>query len=145
VVVSKGQGVKVVNYSSIQKEINSNSDTIKIFNFWATFCKPCVEELPYFVEAQKKFSGQKVKFIYVSLDFSKQLDKVEQYVQNKGLKGEHFLLKDDPNYWINEMDKNWGGDIPYTLLITKSKEYIRHGTKFNSSEELFNLINQHLN
>ena len=143
--LSKAQEMSIVDYSTLEREFIKGGDTLKVVNFWATSCKPCIEEFPFFIDAQETFKNNKVEFIYVSLDFSKQKDRAEQFVTKKGLIGRHFLLKDDPNVWINKIDKDWGGDIPYTLLIPKNGKYIKHDAKFNDSEELKTLINKYLN
>lgn len=138
--ISHAQSIEQVDFSLLENEINSKSDTVKIINFWATSCKPCIEEFPYFMMAIEEYKNQKVKFIFISLDFSKQMGKVENFIFKKGLKGKHYLLKDDPNEWIDKVDKNWGGEIPYTLLISQDGNQITHDSKFNSFDELNRFI-----
>src|SRR5688500_11337052 len=51
------------------------SDSVLVVNFWATFCKPCIEEIPYFETAVKKYEDKKVKLLLVSLDLKDQYPK----------------------------------------------------------------------
>jgi thiol-disulfide isomerase/thioredoxin len=134
------QGLKTVNFTSLEKELRSHGDSVVLVNFWATWCKPCVEEMKYFVKAQNEFKSKKLSFTYVSLDFLKQKEKANEFISRQGLKGNNYLLKDDPNVWINKVDVDWAGDIPYTLLVLPDGSYIRHNAKFDSWEELDNFI-----
>jgi thiol-disulfide isomerase/thioredoxin len=62
----------------------NKSDTTYVINFWATWCKPCVEEIPHFEKLYATYKNQKVKVIMVSCDFKKQLEtRVIPFVQNK--------------------------------------------------------------
>ena len=66
--------VEVISFAKLQQEMSIHDDTLRVFNFWATWCKPCVEEMPCFLETGKTFAGQKVKLILVSLDFRKHIE-----------------------------------------------------------------------
>jgi thiol-disulfide isomerase/thioredoxin len=130
------QEVRVGNFAELEKEFQNHPDSIIIVNFWATWCRPCVEEMKYFIEAQEKYKKSNVVFVYVSLDMAKDKEKVEQFVTKKGLKGAFYILKDDPNVYINKIDKSWEGEIPFTLIIKKDKKYSTHSAAFTSFQEL---------
>ena len=112
----------VFDYEGLEPLLNKKNDKTYIVNFWATWCKPCLEEMPYF---QKTFEEQKannVELILVSLDMPSMWEKrLVPYVSEKGLKGEVVIL-DDPkmNEWIPKIAENWGGGIPATLIYNKS-------------------------
>ncbi|MEL6356336.1 MAG: thioredoxin domain-containing protein, partial [Bacteroidota bacterium] len=57
------------NFDAIEPLFNQQNDTTYIVNFWATWCKPCVEELPHFQELNEKYAGQPLRIVLVSLDF----------------------------------------------------------------------------
>jgi len=101
-----GQGVRVVDYSQLSDVMSMNNDTTYVINFWATWCKPCVAEMPYFEELHRVTKGQKVRVLLVSLDFPSQLEsRVIPFVEVRGLKPEVFLLNvGDPNKWIDKVD-----------------------------------------
>ena len=97
-----------------------NSDTTYVINFWATWCKPCVAELPSF-DSLSKISN--VKILLVSLDFKDDLEKkVNPFLKSHNIKMECVLLDEiNGNDFIDKIDKAWTGAIPATLI--KNKDY----------------------
>src|SRR5688572_595506 len=69
--VSEEGGLKigVYSYEAFKPFLNADNDTTYIVNFWATWCKPCVEELPHFEQLYQEYKDKKVRLILVSLDF----------------------------------------------------------------------------
>jgi thiol-disulfide isomerase/thioredoxin len=109
---------EIVHWSDIEDLRAQNNDTTYVLNFWATWCIPCVEELPVFQEAQQEFIGQKVKIILVSLDSKKRLEsQVKPFVERRKMTS-IVLLLDEPDYnqWIDKIDHSWEGNIPATWI-----------------------------
>lgn len=117
------------------------NDTTYIINFWATWCKPCVEELPYFEDIHTKYSDASVKVILVSLDFKKQIEKkLLPFIAARNLQPEVLALVDnDANTWIPKVEEEWEGAIPVTVIYNKEKrEFI--GRQFDSHDELESIL-----
>lgn len=117
------QRVNVMDYASFEKHLNAQGDTLVLYNFWATWCKPCIKEMPYFEQLAEAYADQPLKVVYVSLDFADQAQTlVEPFVKRKGIQSEVILL-DAPNYndWINKISPQWTGSIPASLLSMPSK------------------------
>ncbi|HXC07006.1 MAG TPA: TlpA family protein disulfide reductase [Bacteroidia bacterium] len=121
--------VKMESIDSIKQETARNNDTLYVVNFWATWCAPCVKELPVFQRAYKLYASQKVKMIYVCLNAPKELAQVEKFANDKDLKPEVILISDqNPNAWINKIDTSWSGTIPATVLYKHGvKQYFYEG------------------
>ena len=116
---SQSGSVRVIKFEDLQKQINKVSDTTLVVHFWATWCKPCIEELPNYEKLSQEFIKKKIRFVLVSMDFPKDLkDKVEPFVAKNNINSEVVLL-DEPDYnaWIDEIDKDWSGTIPATLMV----------------------------
>lgn len=110
--------VPVVKFNAIEKVLQTQSDSLVVINFWATWCAPCVKELPLFEELHAE--NPQVKMLLVNLDFADKLDKVVAFVDRKKIKSPVILLDDiDYNSWIDRVDKDWGGAIPATLIINQ--------------------------
>lgn len=105
-------------FDDLNPRISIQNDTTYVINFWATWCKPCVQELPYFEQLHTAYDGKKVKVILVSLDFSRQLEsKLLPFVQERQLKPEVIALIDsDYNAWIDRISPDWSGAIPVTIV-----------------------------
>lgn len=102
---------------------NADTDTIYVLNFWATWCAPCVEELPVFEKLNREYAGKKVKVVLVSTDFKKQVEsRVKPFVKERGLENlAVFMDESNPNKWIDSVDVSWSGALPATLVWSKRK------------------------
>ncbi len=114
---SIGQELKVVKFDTIKEILENDTDKIRVVNFWATWCAPCVKELPNFEAVNQKYSN--VEVILVNLDFVEGLDKVKHFVAKKELKSKVILLDEiDYNTWIDQVSPEWSGAIPATVIIS---------------------------
>lgn len=102
---------------------SSSKDTLYIINFWATWCAPCVAELPEFNKLATYYEGQPVKILMVSLDFKEDHTfKLERFLERKKLTPEVVWLSDtDPDVFIPKVDGSWQGSIPATVIIHPGK------------------------
>jgi len=115
--------VEVIQVEDLENILALEDDTVRIVNFWATWCGPCVKEMPDFEEFRVDYSNKKVKLIFISLDWLEHLDgKVIPFLEKKNIGGKVMLL-DDVNYdaWLPKVDKRWGGSIPATLVYGGGK------------------------
>lgn len=118
------QNVSVIKITDLEKRIRNNSDTTYIINFWATWCVPCVKELPDFDSINTAYINKKVKVILVSLDFKEDLKiKLMPFISTKKIKSEVVLLDElNANYFIPKISDEWSGAIPATLIINNQKK-----------------------
>lgn len=125
------------NLEQLQARINRAGDTTLVLNFWATWCKPCVEELPCFDELREHYGTENVQVVLVSLDFKSQLErKFIPFLKNQQLKSEVALMADqDLDAWIPQIHDEWDGAIPATLVMKGKKKRFNLG-KFDNLEEL---------
>lgn len=113
--------VKLLTLDDLDKRIAQGKDTTYVINFWATWCSPCVSELPNFEKLRIENIKKPVKVLLVSLDFKSKLQKaVIPFVVKNNIKAEVFLLN-EPNQqqYIERIDKKWSGAIPATLFVNK--------------------------
>lgn len=120
---TKVTSVKSYNYEQLKPLLEKNDDTIYIINFWATWCAPCIKELPYFEKIGVAYKDKNVQVLLVSLDFPKQVEKkLIPFINKKKLKSEVILLDDvNENVWIPAIDESWSGALPATLIYSKNK------------------------
>lgn len=115
---SPAQRVDIIKFNELERLMTRSTDKIEVINFWATWCKPCIEELPYFQSLYEQHSD-KLMVTLISLDFADQFEqKVIPFVKDKGLSPDVLLLDEiDYNAWIDKVDPSWSGAIPATLVI----------------------------
>lgn len=115
--------LEVYDYEGLKSFLTTDSDTTYVVNFWATWCAPCIKELPYFEQMNSNYSNKKVEVILVSLDFPKKYDtNLKPYIKKNQLKSKVIALNDpDANSWIPKISEEWSGSIPATLIFNKDK------------------------
>lgn len=116
-------------FADLSPVFQQDNDTTYVINFWATWCKPCVKELPYFEEAVSTYAGQPVKLILVSLDFPNQIEsRLIPFIRKHNLQADVVVLTDpDANAWIPQIAEEWSGAIPATLVRRNSVTRFREG------------------
>lgn len=127
------QNVKLLNIDQLNERIKNGKDSTYVVNFWATWCAPCIEELPHFEKLDADYKANKLKVLLVSVDFKSKLNSnVIPFVKRKNLKNEVFLLNENsPQEYIDRINPSWSGSIPATLFIKGDKR------KFVESEFTF--------
>ncbi len=132
--------VDIINFNQLEPLLNLQNDTTYIVNFWATWCTPCVHELPDFEQLAAEYKNDKVKFLLVSMDFPQQLEtQVLPFIAEHKLKSEIVLLFDpNANVWINKVSPQWSGSIPATVVYNKNFRKFHEGSY--SYEELKSII-----
>jgi len=129
-------------YDDMAKEYLDRDDGYTyVINYWATWCGPCVKELPYFEQLLTAYQKDKVRVILVSLDFPKKVDsKLLPFLNKHNIQSEVVLL-DDPksNVWIDKVDSSWEGAIPVTIIY-KGKKRVFWDGDFEAYEDLDKLF-----
>lgn len=131
------QNIRIIKKAEMMNILqNSPTEKVRIVNFWASWCAPCVKELPYFKKIADNYSSQ-VEVIFISLDFADEVEKAKKVLDKKQILWDSYLL-DETKYdtWISDVQKDWQGAIPVTLLIKgKKKIFIEGETNYEDLEK----------
>ncbi|CAN0484489.1 unnamed protein product [Phaeothamnion confervicola] len=109
---------KMVKLPELQELITSKGDNIKVINFWATWCAPCVKEMPFFEKLGQERTDVKVTLVSMDLDLDPDPAKVHKFVTRKKLQSQVLILDEkNPNSYIELIDKSWSGALPATIIV----------------------------
>lgn len=130
--------VTSLSYDELEPMLFQEGNKTYVVNFWATWCAPCIKELPYF-EALNQMENTDV--LLVSLDFPKHKEsRLLPFIEKHQLQSKVVHLDDaNENFWINAIDSTWSGAIPATLIYNQNKRMF-YEQSF-SEDELNQIIN----
>lgn len=138
----RAQSIEVIKFPQLQELIEKPGEQVKVINFWATWCRPCVKELPYFEELQSNYNPAELEVYLINLDDVEKLDsRVKPFVEKQQIKSIVKLLDEtDYNSFIDKVDPSWSGAIPATLIIAgEQRKFVEGGL---SAAELQSLIKE---
>lgn len=120
---AKITSVKTYDFKELKPFLEKNDDKVYVINFWATWCAPCVKELPYFEKINESYTSKNVEVLLVSLDFPKHVEKkLIPFIKKKNIKSEVVFFNDiNEDVWIKAIDESWSGAIPATIIYNKNK------------------------
>jgi thiol-disulfide isomerase/thioredoxin len=120
------QTIKKIKITDLEQTI-AQSDHPLIVSFWATFCVPCVKEIPYFQSTVAHYQGERVELILVSLDLPDYYPaKIASFAQGRGFTARIVWLDEtNADYFCPRVDPKWSGGIPCSLFINNKTHYRR--------------------
>ena len=137
------QKVEVVDLAELERKMIHTENRLTLFNFWATWCGPCIKELPHFDALASK--NKNVKVYLVSVDFPSELEKVKKFVAKKSWDADVlFLNEKDADRYMTVIHTEWSGAIPATLFVTNDGKTFFHEKAF-TEEELEKHVKNYLN
>jgi thiol-disulfide isomerase/thioredoxin len=109
---------RVVKLADLQKVMNEPGNQVKVINFWATWCAPCVKELPLFERLSQQRKDVAVTLVSMDMDLDPNPEKVYKFVARKKMTAPVLILdEEDPNTYIDKIEKDWSGALPATMVI----------------------------
>ncbi len=131
------QDIKIYeSFDEFEPLLKKEDDKIHVINFWATWCAPCIKEMPYFEKLQRKYPD-KVEVLFVSLDFRNQYEsRLVPFIEKRDIQTPVVMLGDPKvNNWIDKVDPSWSGAIPATYFYHNDKQEFKE-QEYHSLEEL---------
>jgi thiol-disulfide isomerase/thioredoxin len=134
---ARSQEVKIISYSEFESLVANPSKQIRVYNFWATWCAPCIKEMPHFEKVNK--ADKDVSLYFISLDDGRKPEKVNNFIAKRKISAPVYLLDDiDYNKWISKVHEDWSGAIPATLFVDEKGN--KHFYEGEMNEEELKLI-----
>ena len=117
-----------VGADQVEEVLKHKTDTTYVVNFFASWCVPCIQELPELQAFSEEHKDEKIKLILVSLDFEEDAEEALIPLLHKySITEPVWLLAESGNRWITRIDRHWNGSIPATLVVnqqSKKREFI---------------------
>lgn len=114
----QAQTEDLVTLDRFQQMIQDEKEQIQVVNFWATWCAPCIKELPLLEKLTKDNKEVRVRLVSMDMDLDPNPDKVRKFAIRKNIQSQVLILNErNPNQWIDKIDKAWSGALPATLVI----------------------------
>lgn len=115
---AQAQQAPQIKLKDLQAVISKPSEKIQVINFWATWCAPCVKEIPLFEKLNLQNKDVDVTLVSMDFDLDPNPDKVHRFVTRKNLQSKVvIIIEEDPSSWIDKVDKDWSGALPATLIV----------------------------
>ena len=117
----KNLNVSLVDANGFQELLTSNKGNVLVVNIWATWCVPCVEEMPDLIKLTDQYKDKNVKLISISIDYPEEIDsKILPFIKSHKLNFPVYVnnFRNDESF-INFLNKDWSGAIPATFVYDK--------------------------
>lgn len=117
-----------IDLEGVAKLAKNETDKLTVVNLWATWCGPCVTELPELVTMNRMYRSRKFRLVTISLDDPSKKDEALKVLQEKHVAAKNYVLStSDRDAFADALDKEWPGPVPYTLIIAPGGEVVyRH-------------------
>ena len=103
-------------HSEIQNAIEQNDARVTVVNFWATWCVPCIEEFPDFVELGREMESEGVEVVFVSTDFPDEKAAAQEFLAEQGVSEVSYLKEGKTTPFVNAFHEKWSGAVPATFI-----------------------------
>jgi thiol-disulfide isomerase/thioredoxin len=133
---SKPLDLKFTAVDGREVDVSKMRGKVVLVDFWATWCGPCVAELPNVLKAYKELHPKGFEIVGISLDSDK--EKLESFVKEKGMDWPQFF---DGKGWKNEISSNYGiNSIPAMWLVDQKGMVIDTAARANLEEKVAKLL-----
>jgi peroxiredoxin len=110
--------LEVIDDAAIKELLKNDTDKVRLVNVWATWCGPCVTEMPSFVEINRMYRRRDFEFITISADKPDKKDKAQELLKKMQASAKNYIYNSEDKYKLIEaIDPKWQGALPYTMLI----------------------------
>ncbi|MFM1921681.1 MAG: hypothetical protein RLZZ303_3315 [Candidatus Hydrogenedentota bacterium] len=119
--------VELIGAEGLRAKLAESRGKVVVINFWATWCPPCVSEMPYFAELYTKYAGKPLSLLSLSADAKDTIEKaVIPFQKEKKLPFPIWVLDErDPDAFTAVLGKELSGALPETLIFSKEGELVK--------------------
>jgi peroxiredoxin len=121
--------LKNIDAASVRQLAQNDSKKYRLINVWATWCGPCVTELPELVTINRMYRGREFEMITISMDSLSNRDRALEILQKHHVACQNYIFaSDDRDALAESLDPKWPGPVPYTILVAPGGEILYRQT-----------------
>ena len=124
--------------------LKNEGSNFKLVNVWATWCGPCVAEFPEFVNMNRMYRNREFELVTISMDNIEKKTNALNFLTRKQASTKNFIFKGDKYAFIEALDKNWQGALPYTIFIAPGGKIIYGKPGLIDALEIKKIIVEHI-
>ncbi len=120
-----------IDEDGIKKLLKNDSGKLRLINVWATWCGPCVAEIPDFLNINRMYRNRDFELVTISADKPDKKEKALATLKRLQASSKNYIFNSDDAYKLIELiDPKWQGALPYTLLVEPNGKiiYQKQGT-----------------
>lgn len=119
-----GPAAEIVSLADLKASLRGHKGRVVVMHLWATWCMPCLEELPHVAKFAREMRPRGVDVVSFSLDHASDAaaQKVSRLIaqRGEGLLDRRIVRVDDPDAFINAIDPRWEGTIPALFVFDRA-------------------------
>ncbi|MBN2806201.1 MAG: redoxin domain-containing protein [Prolixibacteraceae bacterium] len=140
----KPVSISAIDDNGINELLKNNTEKLRLINIWATWCAPCIIELPDLIQLQRMYGNRDFEFMTLSADEPAKMDEALKILQSKHSPVQNYIYANDDRYRLIELiDPEWNGSLPYTLLIEPGGKVVYKNNGIVDLLELKKVIVEH--
>jgi thiol-disulfide isomerase/thioredoxin len=116
--------IEDLDLGQLKTLLKNEGQNYKLVNVWATWCGPCVTEFPEFVNMNRMYRNREFELITISMDEMARKPNALNFLTKKQASMKNYIFNGDKYTFIEALDKNWEGSLPYTLFIAPGGKII---------------------
>jgi peroxiredoxin len=118
-----------INLDSVARLARNDTKKLLVINLWATWCGPCVAELPELVTMNRMYRGRNFQLVTISLDdVAKHEEALNVLRENHVSSTNYILSSSDRDKFAEALDQDWPGPVPYTLVVAPGGKIVYRKT-----------------
>ncbi len=129
-----------VSAADILEIVKGHDSGPVLVNIWATWCQPCCEEMPDLLRLRSEFMDRGFKLVLVSADFARESQTAENFLGSLGVNFESYIKNQQDEEFINQIDPNWSGALPFSILFGAEANVIQTWDGKLTYEEVSKLL-----
>ena len=136
--------LKGIDEAGVKALAKNDTKKLRVINVWATWCAPCVSELPEFVTMNRMYRNRDFEMVTISIDAAERKEGALAMLKKLHVSSTNYIYEGERDAFVAALDGEWQGPVPYTVIIAPGGKVIYRHTGEIDSLEVKGVIADHL-